>query len=38
MQGDLVTAAVYEARRAATMENEESLSAVSGGMGIPGMF
>ena len=36
--GDLVTAAVNEALRAANQEKEERMSAVSGGMGIPGMF
>lgn len=38
MLGDLVTAAVNEALRAANQEKEERMSAVSGGMGIPGMF
>ena len=38
MLGDLVTAAVNEALRAASQEKEERLSAISGGMNIPGMF
>lgn len=38
MLGDLVTAAVNEALRAATAEKEEKMSALSGGMNIPGMF
>lgn len=38
MLGDLVTAAVNGALRAAAQEKEEKLSAVSGGMSIPGMF
>ncbi len=38
MLGDLVTAAVNAALRAANQEKEEKMSAVSGGMGIPGMF
>lgn len=38
MLGDLVTAAVNGALRAAGHEKEEKLSAVSGGMSIPGMF
>ena len=36
--GDLVTAAVNEALRAAAAEREEKMGAVSGGMNIPGMF
>lgn len=38
MLGDLVTAAVNEALRAAAQEKEDRLSAISGGMNIPGMF
>lgn len=38
MLGDLVTAAVNEALRAAAKEKDERLSEVSGGMGIPGVF
>ena len=38
MLGDLVTAAVNEALRAAAKEKDEALSAVSGGMSVPGMF
>ncbi len=38
MLGDLVTAAVNGALRAAAQEKDEKMSAVSGGMGIPGMF
>ena len=38
MLGDLVTAAVNEALRAAAAEREEKMGAVSGGMNIPGMF
>ena len=38
MRGALVTAAVNEALRAAAQEKEEKLSAISGGMNIPGMF
>ena len=38
MLGDLITAAVNEALRAATAEKEEKLGAVSSGMSIPGMF
>ena len=38
MLGDLVTAAVNEALRAAAREKEERMSAVSGGMGIPGVM
>ena len=38
MLGDLVTAAVNEALRAAAQEKEERMSAVSGGMNLPGMF
>ncbi len=38
MLGDLVTAAVNGALRAAAQEKEERLGALSGGMGVPGMF
>lgn len=38
MLGDLVTAAVNAALGLASAEKEERMSAVSGGMGIPGMF
>lgn len=38
MLGDLITAAVNEALRAASAEKEEKLGAISGGMSIPGMF
>ena len=38
MLGDLVTAAVNEALRAAAQEKEERMSALSGGMNIPGLF
>lgn len=38
MLGDLVTAAVNAALGLASAEKEEKMSAVSGGMGIPGMF
>mgnify|MGYP002509280641 CR=1 FL=1 len=38
MLGDLVTAAVNEALRAAAAEREEKVGAISGGMNIPGMF
>lgn len=38
MLGDLVTAAVNEALRAAAAEKEEKLGAISGGMNLPGMF
>lgn len=38
MLGDLVTAAVNEALRAAAAEKEEKMEAVSGGLNIPGMF
>jgi len=38
MLGDLVTAAVNAALSLASTEKNEKLSAVSGGMGIPGMF
>ncbi len=37
MLGDLVTAAVNAAIRAANQEKEEKLSAISGGLGMPGM-
>ena len=35
---DLVPTAVNEALRAAAQEKEDRLSAISGGMNIPGMF
>ncbi len=40
MLGDLVTAAVNEALRAAAQEKEERMGAVTGGMGggMPGLF
>lgn len=38
MLGDLVTAAVNEALRAAAQEKEERMTALSGGMNIPGLF
>lgn len=38
MLGDLITAAVNEALRAAAQEKEERMSALSGGMNIPGLF
>ena len=38
MLGDLVTAAVNAALSAASKEKEEKLSAVSGGLGIPGIM
>ena len=38
MLGDLVTAAVNEALRAAAQEKEERMSALSGGMNIQGLF
>ena len=38
MLGDLVTAAVNEALRAAAQEKEERMGALSGGMNLPGMF
>lgn len=38
MLGDLVAAAVNAALREAATEKEERVSAVSGGLGIPGMF
>lgn len=38
MLGDLITAAVNEALRAATNEKEEKMEALSGGLSIPGMF
>ncbi len=37
MLGDLVTAAVNEALRAASQEKEERMAAISGGVGLPGM-
>lgn len=38
MLGDIVAAAVNEAIRAANEEKEARMSAISGGLGIPGMF
>ncbi len=38
MLGDLVAAAVNGALRAAAQEKEEKMGALSGGMGLPGMF
>lgn len=38
MLGDLITAAVNEALRAASAEKEEKMEALSGGLSIPGMF
>ncbi len=38
MLGDLVTAAVNAALREAAQERETRMSAISGGMGLPGMF
>ena len=38
MLGGLVTAAVNAALSQAAAEKEERMSAVSGGMGLPGMF
>lgn len=38
MLGDLVTAAVNAALREASREKEEKISAISGGMNIPGIF
>ena len=38
MLGDLVTAAINEALRAAAQEKEERMTAISGGMNIPGLF
>ena len=38
LKGDLVTAAVNEALRAAAQEKEERMGALSGGMNLPGMF
>ncbi len=38
MLGDLVTAAVNAALSAASQEKEERMSAISGGMGIPGLL
>lgn len=38
MLGDLVTAAVNAALREAAAEKEEKVSAVSGGLNLPGMF
>lgn len=38
MLGDLVTAAVNEALRAASQEREQRMGALSGGMNIPGLM
>ncbi len=38
MLGDLVTAAVNGALRAASQEREERMGALSGGMGVPGLL
>ena len=38
MLGDLATAAVNEALRAAAQEKEERMTSISGGMNIPGLF
>ena len=38
MLGDLVMAAVNEALRAANSDKEETMSKLSGGFNIPGMF
>lgn len=38
MLGDLITAAVNEALRAASTEKDERMESLSGGMNIPGMF
>lgn len=38
MLGDLVTAAVNEALRAAAAEKEAKMETLSGGLNIPGMF
>ena len=38
MLGDLVTAAVNEALRAASNERESRMGALSGGMSIPGLL
>lgn len=38
MLGDLITAAVNEALRAASAEKEEKMAALSGGLSLPGMF
>lgn len=38
MLGDLVTAAVNAALREASQERETRMSAISGGMGLPGIF
>lgn len=38
MLGDLVTAAVNEALRTAAQEKEERMSALSGGLNLPGIF
>lgn len=38
MLGDLVTAAVNEALRAAITEKDAKMESISGGMNLPGMF
>ena len=38
MLGDLVTAAVNEALRAASGEREQRMGALSGGMSLPGLM
>ena len=38
MLGDLGTAGVNEALRAAAQEKEERMTSISGGMNIPGLF
>lgn len=38
MLGDLVTAAINAALREAAQEKEEKMTAISGGMNIPGIF
>ena len=38
MLADLVTAAVNEAIRKAAADSEEKMGAITGGMGLPGMF
>lgn len=38
MLGDIITAAVNEALRAAAAEKDEVMQSLSGGLNIPGMF
>lgn len=38
MLGDLITAAVNEALRAASAEKEATMESLSGGLNLPGMF